>query len=150
MTRKLNYEAGNFAGVRSSSTLRNCFDFFFLLDSFELWWSWSHADGYWLGCYINRVSWPSIMLRWFCHTAWIMTHCSKPSLFVQKSNFDFPRKLSIFWVKHSWKCCGFGLFSCWQLWFHEKNCQKKFGRKTRENVGVLSKLNFWTKIWLFE
>ena len=34
-------------------------------------------------------------------------------------------KLSkIFWVKNSWKCCGFGLFSCWQLWFHEKNCQK--------------------------
>ena len=22
-----------------------------------------------------------------------------------------------------------------QLWFHEKNCQKKFGWKTRENVG---------------
>ena len=27
-------------------------------------------------------------------------------------------------VKNSWKCCGFGHFSCWQLWFHEKNCQK--------------------------
>ena len=24
--------------------------------------------------------------------------------------------------------------------------KKKFGRKTRENVGGLSKLNFWTKI----
>jgi len=46
------------------------------------------------------------------------------------------------WVKNSWKCCGFGLFSSWQLWFHEKNCQKKIGKKTRENVGVLSKLNF--------
>jgi len=55
-----------------------------------------------------------------------------------------------FCVKNSWKCCGFGLFS-WQLWFHEKNCQKKrIGWKTRENVGVLSKLNFWTKIWLLE
>ena len=43
-----------------------------------------------------------------------------------------------------------GLFSCWQLWFYEKNCKKKFGWKTRENVRVLSKLNFWTKIWLFE
>ena len=30
-----------------------------------------------------------------------------------------------YWVKNSWKCCGFGLFHCWQLWFHEKNCQKK-------------------------
>ena len=60
------------------------------------------------------------------------------------------KNCQFFWVKNSWKCCGFGLFSCWQLWFHEKNCQKKFGWKTRENVGVLSKLNFWTKIWLFE
>ena len=79
------------------------------------------------------------------------THCSKSSFFVQKFNFDFPRKLSIFWgVKNSWKCWCFGLFSCWQLWFHEKNCQKNFGWKTRENEEVWSKLNFWTKIWLFE
>ena len=41
-------------------------------------------------------------------------------------------------MKNSWKCSGFGLFSCWQLSFHEKNCQKNFGRKTRENVWVLS------------
>ena len=40
-------------------------------------------------------------------------------------------------------------FSCWQLWFHEKNCQKKCGGKTCENVGVFSKLNFWTKVALF-
>ena len=52
--------------------------------------------------------------------------------------------------ENSWNCCGFGLFSCWQFWFHEKNCQKKFGWKSRENVGVLSKLNLWTKSWLFE
>ena len=74
------------------------------------------------------------------------THCLKSSFFVQKLNFDIPRKLSIFWgVKNSWKCCGFGLLSCWQLWFHEKNCQKKFGWKTRQNVRVLSKLNFGQK-----
>ena len=48
--------------------------------------------------------------------------------------------------KFGWKTrenvvdCGFGLFSCWQLWFHEKNCQKNWVK----NVGVLSKLNFWT------
>ena len=88
-----------------------------------------------------------------CHT---MSHCSKSSFFVQKFNFDFPRKLSIFfWWKtrenvvvldflavdnfdftkkivkknlseNSWKCWGLRLFSCWQLWFHEKNCQKIF------------------------
>ena len=29
--------------------------------------------------------------------------------------------------------------------FTKKNVKFNFGRKTRENVGVLSKLNFWTK-----
>ena len=43
----------------------------------------------------------------------LLTHCSKSSFFVQKFNFDFPKKLSIFfWVKNLLKCCGFGLFSC--------------------------------------
>ena len=28
-----------------------------------------------------------------------------------------------FWVKNSWKYCGFALFSYWQLWFPEKNCK---------------------------
>ena len=27
-------------------------------------------------------------------------------------------------MKNSPKFCGFRLFSCWQLWFHEKNCSK--------------------------
>ena len=44
-----------------------------------------------------------------CSSSYITgTHCSKSSFFVQKFNFDFPRKLSIFW-----------------------------GEKTRENVVVL-------------
>ena len=60
------------------------------------------------------------------------------SFFVQKFNFDFPRKLSIFfWVKNSRKCCGSGLFSCWQLWFHAKNCQKNLGEK------LVKMLWFW-------
>ena len=25
--------------------------------------------------------------------------------------------------ENSWKCWEFGLFACWQLWFHEKNCR---------------------------
>ena len=63
----------------------------------------------------------------------------------------FPEKIVNFLgVKNSWKCCGFGLFSYWQLWFHEKNFQKNLGWKTCENVGVLSKLNFRTKIWFLE
>ena len=92
----------------------------------------------------------------------LSSHCSKSSFFVQKFNFDFLSKLSIFGVKNSWNCCGFGLFSCWQLWFYEKNCQKKFRWKTRENVVVLDFLavdNFdftrkivkkiWWKCWGF-
>ena len=92
-------------------------------------------------CNHDRNSRPLYLIIFRLHFA----HCSKTSFLVQKFNFDFPRKLSnFFWLKNSWKCCGFGLFSCWQLWFHEKNCQKKFGWKTRERP----KLNFWTKIWL--
>ena len=69
----------------------------------------------------------------------LLPHCSKSSFFVQKFNFDFPRKIvDFFGVKNSWKCCGFGLFSCWQLWFHEKNCQKKLGEK------LVKMLRFWT------
>ena len=30
-------------------------------------------------------------------TVVLVSHCSKSSFFVQKFNFDFPRKLSIFW-----------------------------------------------------
>ena len=78
------------------------------------------------------------------HTVQNLHFLSKNSTWISRENCWF------FWVKNSWKCCSFGLFSCWQLWFHEKNCQKNFGWKTRENVGVLSKLNFWTKLWLFE
>ena len=78
------------------------------------------------------------------HTVRNLHFLSKNSTLISRENCRF------FWVKNSWKCCGFGLFSCWQLWFNEKNCQKNCGWKTRENVGVLSTLNFWTKIWLFE
>ena len=70
-------------------------------------------------------------------------HCSKSSFFVQKFNLSI-----FFWVKNSWKCCGFGLFSCWQLWFHEKNCQKKkTWWKTRENVGSFVNIDL---NWFFE
>ena len=60
------------------------------------------------------------------------THSSKSSFFVQKFNFDFPEKIVDFF---GWKCCGFGLFSCWQLWFHKKNCQKNFGEKLVKMLG---------------
>ena len=73
-------------------------------------------------------------------------------IFCPKIQLWFPEKIVDFiWVKNSWICCGFGLFSCWQLWFHEKNYQKKFGWKIRENVAVFfvkiefldKNLTFW-------
>ena len=71
-------------------------------------------------------------------------------IFCPKIQLWFPKKIvDFFGVKNSWKFCGFRLLNCWQLWFHEKNCQKKIGWKTRENVGVLSKLNFWTNFGNF-
>ena len=50
--------------------------------------------------------------------------------FLAFDNFDLTEKFSkkIDW-KHSWNCCGFALFSIWQLWFDEKNYGKKFGWK---------------------
>ena len=54
-------------------------------------------------------------------------------------------------MKNSCKCSGLGLLSCWQLWFHEKNWQKKIWVKNSWKCwGFWSKLNFWTKNWLFE
>ena len=74
-------------------------------------------------------------------------HCSKSSFFCQKNQLWFPEKIvDFFWVKNSCKCCGFGLFSCWQLWFHEKNCQKNLGGKTRlgyEFRHLLSRFTFF-------
>ena len=44
----------------------------------------------------------------------------------------FPEKIfAFFGVKNSRKCCGFGLFSCWQLWFHEKNLGEKLVKMLR-------------------
>ena len=77
------------------------------------------------------------------------------SIFCPKIQLWFPEKnYRIVLGENSWKCCGFGLFSCWQLWFHEKNCQKSFGWKTCENVGdlhflVVGNFDFPRKLWSF-
>ena len=49
----------------------------------------------------------------------IFIFCPKNSTLISRENCQF------LGVKNSWKCCGFGLFSCWQLWFHEKNLGEK-------------------------
>ena len=62
--------------------------------------------------------------------------------FIQKFNFDFPRKLLIFLGEKLVK----------MLWLSTVKLlttlisREKLSRKTRENVGFLSKLNFLTKI----
>ena len=74
-------------------------------------------------------------------------HCSISSFFVQKLNFDFPRKLSIFLGgKTRENVVVLDFFAVDNFDFTRKIAKKNLGGKTRENVGVLSKLNFWTKI----
>ena len=74
-------------------------------------------------------------------------HCSISSFFVQKLNFDFPRKLSIFLGgKTRENVVVLDFFAVDNFDFSRKNVKKNLGGKTRENVGGLSKLSFWTKI----
>ena len=77
-------------------------------------------------------------------------HCSKSSFFVQKSNFDILRKLSIFWVwktRENVEVLNFSAIDNFD--FTRKIAKKMLGGKNRENVGVLSQLNFWTEISVF-
>ena len=68
----------------------------------------------------------------FLHTVRNLHFLSKNSILFSRDNCRF------FWVKNSWKCCGFGLPNCLQLRFHEKNCQKILGEK------LVKMLRFWT------
>ena len=65
------------------------------------------------------------------HTVRNLHFLSKNSTLISRENCRF------FGVKNSRKCCGFGLFSCWQLSFHEKNCHKNLGEK------LVKMLGFW-------
>ena len=72
-------------------------------------------------------------------------------IFCPKIQLWFPEKIVEFVLgENSRKCCGNGLFSCWQLWFHEKNCPKNLGEKLVKMLGFCQNWIFWTKIWLFE
>ena len=70
-------------------------------------------------------------------------------LLSENSTLIFRENCQFLGVKNSRKCCGFGLFSCWQLWFHEENCQEKCGWKSRENGWVLVKIEFLDKNMTF-
>ena len=84
--------------------------------------------------------------NWNCckasHTVQNLHFLSKNSTLISRENCQF------FWGENSWKCCGFGLFSCWQHWFHEKNCQNNLGEKLVKMLGFCQSMNYWTKIWL--
>ena len=58
--------------------------------------------------HLHNLTWNELLLSFLLpltfEEEWLKTHCSKSSFFVQKFNFDFPRKLSKFWVKNSCKC----------------------------------------------
>ena len=59
-------------------------------------------------------------------------------------------KSSFFWVKNSWKCCGLGLFSCWQLISRGKLSKKNFGWKTREIEFLDKKFDFSNSVILWK
>ena len=57
-------------------------------------------------------------------------------IFVPKIQLWFPEKIVEFLgVENSWNCCGFGLFICWQLWFHKKIVKKYLGDKLVKMLG---------------
>ena len=75
-----------------------------------------------------------------------MAHCSKSSFFVQIFNFDLTRKLSTFlgWKSRE-KVVVLDFLAVDNFDFTRKIVKNILGEKTRENVGVSSKLTFWTK-----
>ena len=74
----------------------------------------------------------------------IFIFCPKIQLWFPDNIVDF------FGVKNSWKCCGFGLFCCWQLWFHEKNLDKNLDKKLVKMLGFYQNWIFGENIWLLE
>ena len=58
----------------------------------------------------------NLFTEFWWHTVRNLHFLSKNSTLISREKLS-----KKFWVKNSWKCWGFGLFSCWHLWFHEKN-----------------------------
>ena len=89
----------------------------------------------------------AVILNYYCnslhcfpkHTVRNLHFLSKNSTLISRENCRF------FWEKNSWICCGFGLFSCWQLWFHEKNCQKNLDEVLVKMLVFFVKIEFLDK-----
>ena len=88
-------------------------------------------------------SWQSKTISVFLHTVRNLHFLSKSSTLISWEICRF----------FEWKTCenvvGLDILAVDNFDFTRKIVKKKFGWKTRENVGVLSKLNFWTKILTF-
>ena len=81
------------------------------------------------------------ILHYLQHTVRNLHFLSKNSTLISRENCQF------LGVKNSWKCCGFGLFSCWQLWFHEKNCQKIWCETRFVKIEFLDKNLTFRIVW---
>ena len=104
--------------------------------------------------------WTAQLFRYWWDQMYIFT-LFEIFIFCPKIQLWFPEKIvDFFGWKNSWKCCGFALFSCWQLWFHEKICQKNFVKvclhSSKADIpliwrNILAKQNsvFWVKCSLF-
>ena len=69
-------------------------------------------------------------------------------IFCLKIQLWFPEKIvELFWVKNSWKCCGFRLFAVENFDFTRKFVKTFFSEKL---VKMSAFCQNWTKIWLFE
>ena len=67
----------------------------------------------------------------------VLTHYSKSSFFVQKFNFDFPRKIvELFWVKTRETAAVLDILAVDNFDFTRKIVKKKFGWKTREMLVI--------------
>ena len=67
----------------------------------------------------------------------VLTHYSKSSFFVQKFNFDFPRKIvELFWVKTRETAAVLDILAVDNFDFTRKIVKKKFGWKTRKMLVI--------------
>jgi len=66
-----------------------------------------------------------------------MTHCSKSSVFVQKFNFDFPRKIvQLFWVKNREIAAVLDFLAVDNFDFTRNIVKKNLGEKLVKMLGI--------------
>ena len=84
-----------------------------------------------------------------CHWFSLITHCSQIFIFRPKIQLWFPKKIvDLFEWKTRENVVVLDFFVVENFDLTRKIVKKKLGEKLVKMLGVLSKLNFWTKIWL--